>query len=117
MKDVNEVHIIGRAGKDAETKYTPGGKMLTKFSLATGGGSKKDGSGDWPTDWHSCQVWGEELGAIANQIKKGGVVEVFGRISYNKYQDKYYTNITCNRVIVDGGDDHDQRPREERSAA
>lgn len=114
MKNLNECHLIGRAGKDAEIKTTSGGKTLTTFSLATGGGKKKDGSGDYPADWHRCIAWGEELGAIAGQITKGSLVEVYGRISYGSYEKEgrkvYTTDIVCTRVLDPDGDNLHEAP-------
>lgn len=114
MKTINEVHLIGRAGKDAETRHTSTGKTLVKFSLATGGGKKKDSNEQWPTDWHNCTVWGEELGAIAGQITKGSLVEVYGRISYGSYEKEgrkvYTTDIVCTRVLDPDGDNLHEAP-------
>ena len=115
MKDVNEVHLVGRAGKDAEVKYTSGGKELAKFSLATGGGKKKDGSGEWPTDWHNIECW-DVPGASA--IAKGEVVEVFGRIKYDSWDDrttgqkKYMTKIVASKLQLPD----DDRPRRQEQA-
>ena len=35
MKSVNKVILVGNLGKDPEIKYTPQGKPIAKFSLAT----------------------------------------------------------------------------------
>lgn len=113
-KSVNEVHIIGRAGKDAEVRQTSTGKTLTKFSLATGGGKKKGSEEQWPTDWHNCTAWGEELGEIGRQILKGAVVEVYGRISYGSYEKDgrkvYTTDIVCTRILDPEGDNSHELP-------
>jgi single-strand DNA-binding protein len=104
---INEVHLKGRVGKDAETKYTGGGKMVTKFSLATGGGKKKDGSGEWPTDWHNIVVWQKEEAA---GIKKGAQVELWGRITTRSWDDRetgqkrYMTEIIANDLVINGDD-------------
>lgn len=119
MRSVNECHLIGHAGKDAETRYTSTGKMLVKFSLATGGGRRKDG-GNYDVDWHRCQVWGEELGQIAGAITKGQAVEIYGRITYGSYEKDgrkvYTTDITCTRVLDPDGE-HDQATRHQNASA
>jgi single stranded DNA-binding protein len=56
-----------------------------KFSLATGGGKKKDGVGEWPTDWHSVVAFNQENAGL---LKKGQKVTVKGRLSYSKWEDK-----------------------------
>ena len=35
-KDLNRVQIMGRLGKDPETRYTPQGSARTTFSVAAG---------------------------------------------------------------------------------
>lgn len=101
ISDVNEAHIVGRAGRDAEIKYTSTGKTVAKFSIATGGGKKKDGS-QYPADFHRCQAWGDNLAQQAMQIKKGAAVEVFGAIRYGSYekngQTVYTTDIVCKSI-------------------
>lgn len=103
-KTKNEVWLIGHAGKDAELKYIPSGKALVKFSLATGGGKKKDGS-PYPTEWHNVVVWeNEDCGSIG----KGDLVEVRGRIQTRSWDDKktgekkYMTEIVATIVNFDG---------------
>ena len=34
-KMVNKVILLGNLGKDPETRFTPSGKAVTRFSLAT----------------------------------------------------------------------------------
>ena len=45
------VTLLGRAGRDAETRMTPTGKQIVSCSLAVGGGEK--------TTWFSVQAWEE----------------------------------------------------------
>jgi single-strand DNA-binding protein len=84
-KPINEVRLSGRAGKDAETKYTPGGKAVTKFSIAQGGGKKKSGAGEWPVHWFDIVGFDHEQ---AQEVKKGMLVEVTGRLSTSTWADK-----------------------------
>lgn len=100
----NEVHLIGHAGKDAEVKQTSTGKTVSKFSLATGGGRKKGSDENWPTDWHRCVAWGEQLGEIASRIEKGSTVEIVGRLQYGSYEKDgrkvYTTDIVCHQITL-----------------
>lgn len=117
-RTVNEVHIIGHAGKDAEIINTSGGKVLTKFSLATGGGKKKDG-GNYETDWHRCVAWGEQLAEVGRKVGKGDLVEVIGRISYGSYEKDgrkvYTTDIVCKEIKLDADDFNQDAPRERKA--
>lgn len=102
-QSVNEVHLIGHAGKDGEVKYTSTGKALGKFTMATGGGRKQDGS-QYPTDWHRITAWGDDLATLVGVISKGDLVEVFGRISYGSYdkggQKVYTTDIVAQKIVL-----------------
>lgn len=84
-KPINAVHLSGRAGRDAETKYTPGGKAVTKFSIAQGGGKKKNGPGEWPVHWFDIVAFDHEQ---AQEVKKGMLVEITGRLSTSTWADK-----------------------------
>lgn len=95
MKSKNDVHLIGRAGRDAETKYTPSGKAVTNFSLATGGGTKNGKKVD--PDWHSIKAWNSEL---AQSVEKGMQIEVKGFLSYEKWTDKVTGQPREKAVVV-----------------
>lgn len=96
--DLNEVRLIGRVGRDPESKQV-GGKTVVNFSVAT-----SYGSGDnQHTEWHSVTAW-EKLGEIAQKIlHKGDRVFIGGRISYNIVGEgeakKTFTHITASNLI------------------
>ena len=80
---------MGNLGRDPETKYTPSGQSVCKFSLATSE-TYKDRSGERQkrTEWHRIVVWGK-LAEIAQQyLKKGSLVYVEGRIQSGQWDDK-----------------------------
>lgn len=84
MASVNRVTLIGRLGKDPELQYTPSGKAVCKFSIAT---SKKY-SDQEKTTWHNIVVW-NKLGELCNQyLVKGREVYVEGEIDNRQWTDK-----------------------------
>lgn len=93
---LNVVVLEGHIGRDAETKFTPTGKSVTTFSLAT---SYKRG-GNEQTDWHNIEAWDKEK--IADYLKKGKRVAVTGRIQYESWEKdgekKYKTKIVVNEI-------------------
>ena len=110
MKSVNKVILIGNLGKDPEIKYTPQGKPVAKFSLATNE-RYKDKDGNWQdrTEWHNIVLW-ERLAEIAGEyLKKGGKVYIEGRIRTDSWDDKqtgqkkYMTKIIGNDIVLLGG--------------
>jgi len=108
--DLNLCQFIGRAGKDAETRYTPSGDAIANFSIAVGWkGKDKEG-----TEWVRCSAFGK-LGEICGQyITKGKQVYVAGRMNTRKWQDKdgqdrYTTEISVDRMQLLGGGEGEQR--------
>lgn len=108
-RSVNKVILLGRLGKDAETKFTPGGSSRTTFTLATNRNVKDQQTGDWKeeTDWHSVVMWRSEN--IANYLLKGKQIYVEGRLSTRSYDDRdgnkrWITEVVADNVILLGGD-------------
>ncbi|HLM97656.1 MAG TPA: single-stranded DNA-binding protein [Bryobacteraceae bacterium] len=107
-RSVNKVILVGHLGKDAETKFTPGGAAVTKFSIATGRRWKDQQSGEWKeeTDWHNVVLWRAEN--LANYLLKGKQVYVEGRLHTRSYDDKdgkkqYFTEVVAEDVLLLGG--------------
>jgi single-strand DNA-binding protein len=110
-KSINKVILIGRLGKDAETKFTPGGASISKFTLATNRSTKDTQSGEWKelTDWHNIAVWRTEH--VANFLLKGKQIYLEGRLETRSYEDKerqkkYFTEVVCdaqNVMLLGGG--------------
>ena len=107
-RSVNKVILVGNLGKDAETKFTPGGIAVTKFSIATGRRWKDQQSGEWKeeTDWHNVVLWRAEN--LANYLLKGKQVYLEGRLQTRSYEDKdgkkqWFTEVVAEDVILLGG--------------
>ena len=102
--------MLGRLGKDAETKFTPSGVSMTKVTLATNRRWKDQQTGDWKeeTDWHNITMWRME--GVGPYLTKGKQVYVEGRLQTRSYEDKdgqkkYMTEVVADEVILvgDGG--------------
>jgi single-strand DNA-binding protein len=124
-RSVNKVILIGHLGRDAETKFTPGGAAVTRFSVATNRRWKDQQSGEWKeeTDWENVVLWKAEN--LANYLTKGKQVYVEGRMQTRSYEDKdgkkvYSTEVIAEEVILlggqggagggRGGDEYSQQP-------
>jgi single-strand DNA-binding protein len=86
---VNKVILVGRLGRDPETRYTSGGQAVANFTMATDE-SFKDRAGERQkrTEWHRIVLWGK-LAEIAQQyLKKGMLVYIEGRIQTRQWEDK-----------------------------
>ena len=86
---VNKVILVGRLGRDPETRYMPNGDAITNFSLATDEQWRdRNGERQTRTEWHNVSLYGK-LGEIASQyLRKGSQVFIEGKIQSRKYTDK-----------------------------
>jgi len=100
MPALNRVQLIGRLGKDPESKYTPTGKKVTHFSLAVSQRWKTAGETKEYTEWVNIEAWGR-LGEVCQEyLKKGSLVYIEGRLKTEKYEDKegelkYFTKVVA----------------------
>ena len=107
-RSVNKVILIGNLGKDAETKFTPQGIAVSRFSIATTRRIKDSGTGDWKdeTDWNNVVLWRNEN--LAQYLTKGKQVYIEGRLQTRSYDDKdgnkkYSTEVIAEEVMLLGG--------------
>jgi single-strand DNA-binding protein len=106
---VNKVILVGRLGKDPETRYTGSGQQVCNFSMATDE-TYKDRAGERQkrTEWHKIVMWGR-LAEIAQQyLKRGSLVYVEGRLQTRQWDDqagnkRYTTEIVANVMKMLGG--------------
>ena len=98
---VNKAILIGRLGKDPETRYMTNGEAVTNVSLATSENYKdKSGEKQERTEWHNL-VFYRRLAEIAGEyLKKGALIYVEGRIQNRKYQDKEGKDRYISEIVV-----------------
>ena len=100
MPALNRVQLIGRLGKDPESKYTPTGKKVAHFSLAVSQRWKVGGESKEYTEWVNIEAWGR-LGEVCQEyLKKGSLVYLEGRLKTDRFEDKegetrYYTKVVA----------------------
>lgn len=106
-RSVNKVILLGHLGRDAETKFTPSGAAVTRFSIATTRSWKDQQSNEWKeeTNWTNVALWRQEN--LANYLTKGKQVYVEGRLQTRSYDDKdgkkvYTTEVVADDVILLG---------------
>jgi single-strand DNA-binding protein len=113
MPTLNRVQLIGRLGKDPETKFTPTGKKVTQFRLAISNRWKdKNGETKESTEWVNIEAW-ERLGEVCQEyLKKGSLIFIEGRLKTDKYEDKGETKYFT-KVVAQSLEFLDKRPAEE----
>ena len=86
---VNKAILVGRLGRDPETRFTSGGQAVANFTLATDE-TFKDRAGERQkrTEWHRIVLWGKLAEITQQYLKKGMLVYIEGRIQTRQWEDK-----------------------------
>ena len=86
---VNRAILVGRLGRDPETRYTGAGQAVCNFSIATDETYKdKAGERQKRTEWHKIVIWGKSAENAQRYLKKGSLIFIEGRIQSHEYTDK-----------------------------
>ena len=86
---VNKAILVGRLGRDPETRYTSGGQAVANFTLATDETYKnRSGERQKRTEWHRVVLWGKLAEITQQYLKKGMLVYIEGRIQTRQWEDK-----------------------------
>lgn len=121
-RGINKVILVGNLGKDPESKFTPEGLAITKFSIATSDSwkDKKTGQLVENTEWHNITTYGRLAEIVSQYVKKGSKVYIDGKIKTDKWKDKesgkdcYRTGIVANEMqILSSKDKGDDKPSED----
>lgn len=67
---------LARLGRDAELKYTAGGKAVANLSLAFNYGMRDPNTKEQPTQWIDASLWNERAEKLAQYLTKGKQVYV-----------------------------------------
>ncbi len=107
-RGLNKLMIIGHLGRDPEMRYTPSGKPVTTFSVATSRTwHSSDGERHEDTEWFNIVAWGG-LAEICNQhLRKGMQVYVEGRLQTRRWEDAegnkhFTTELVAKEMIMLG---------------
>jgi len=119
---VNKVLLIGNLGRDPETRFTPNGKAVTRFSLATSNTwVNTDGEKQQATEWHTIVAWGKQAEVCGQYLEKGRQVYMEGSLRYRSYEDKegkqrHVAEIIAQKVRFLGGGNGRAREDEQHPA-
>jgi single-strand DNA-binding protein len=107
-RGLNKVMLIGNLGRDPEMRYTPSGKPVTSFSLASSRSwVSSDGQRREETEWFNVVAWGN-LAEICNQhLARGQQVYIEGRLQTRSWEDSngqrhFRTEVVANEMIILG---------------
>lgn len=109
MSSLNRVFLIGRLGKDPETRYMPSGGQVTNVTIATSDKWKDKTSGEMKesTEWHRVVFFGKLAEVASEYLSKGSQVHIEGKLQTRKWQDKsgqdrYTTEIVGSDLVMLG---------------
>ena len=87
MPSLNKLTIIGNVGNEPEMRFTPNGKPVTSFSVATNWlYTSSEGERRQETEWFNVVAW-NRLAEQCNQfLAKGRLVYVEGRIHTRNWE-------------------------------
>lgn len=98
---LNKAILIGRLGRDPETRYMPNGEAVCNFPVATSEKyTDKNGQRQEATEWHNVTMY-RKLAEIAGKyLTKGSQVYLEGKIQSRKYTDKNGVERTAYGIIA-----------------
>jgi single-strand DNA-binding protein len=105
MASLNKIILIGNVGSDPEMRYTPNGKAVTSFRMATNHRyTTSSGESREETEWFRVNVWGKQAESCNQFLSKGKRVYVEGRLRSQNWegqdgQMRTSLEVSANRVI------------------
>ena len=107
-RGLNKVMIIGNLGRDPELRYTPSGRPVASFSVATSRSwTASDGERREETEWFNVVAWGNLAEICKTHLNKGQQVYIEGRLQTRGWEDEhgtrhYRTELVANEMILLG---------------
>ena len=94
---INQVTLVGRAGKDPDCKTFNNGKIVCNLSMAI----KRPAAGEdkTETDWFHIKLWGKQAEVAQKFLKKGHLFGVIGELREEKWEDN---GSKRSKVVVHG---------------
>jgi single-strand DNA-binding protein len=105
-RGLNKVMIIGRLGRDPEMRYTPSGRPVTTFSVATSRSwNTSEGGRRTETEWFNVVAWSTLAEICKQHLSKGRLVYIEGRLQTRQWDDPEgvkhsSTEIVANEMIM-----------------
>jgi single-strand DNA-binding protein len=85
MPNFNKIILMGHLGKDPDLRYTPQGKAVCSFTMAT---TEKRRDAEPQTVWFKVTTWGHTAEAASKYLTKGTAVYIEGRLRIEEWTDR-----------------------------
>ena len=118
-RGLNKVMVIGNMGRDPELRYTPSGKPVTSFSLASSRSwIAPDGERREETEWFNVVAWGNLAEICSQKLFKSQQVYIEGRLQTRSWEDREKverrtTDIIATAITALGGLKTGEAPEED----
>jgi single-strand DNA-binding protein len=100
-RDLNKVMLIGHLGRDPEMRYTPSGRPVTTFTVATSRSwNTTDGERRTETEWFNIVSWGNLAEICKQYLNKGQQVYIEGRLQTRRWEDSEGIKHTSVEVVA-----------------
>ena len=100
-RDLNKVMLIGHLGRDPEMRFTPSGRPVTTFTVATNRSwNTGDGERHSETEWFNVVAWGNLAEICKQYLVKGQQVYVEGRLQTRRWEDSEGTRHVNVEVVA-----------------
>jgi len=115
--DTNQVVLIGRLTREAETSYANSGMAIAKFSLAVGEKYKDKEN----TSFFNCVLFGKTAENLITYLTKGKQVCVVGKLKQDRWEKdgakKSSVSIVVNSLqFLQNGKDEQKPSKQEEFA-
>ena len=101
MVSVNKMIVIGNLGSEPEMRFTPNGRPVTSFNVATNWRyTTAEGERKEETEWFTVVTWGK-LAEQCNQfLTKGRLVYVEGRLRMHTWEGQDGQKRHRNEIVA-----------------
>ena len=115
---MNKVILVGNLTKDPETKLTPQGTEVTRFTVAVKRRYSKDGQQQ--ADFINCVAWRNTAEFLCRYFTKGSGIQLCGSIQTRSWdgqdgQRRYATEVVADEVSFNGSK-VDSHPKQSNQA-
>lgn len=100
-RGLNKVMIIGNLGRDPEMRYTPSGRPVTTFSVATSRSwNTSEGEKRVETEWFNVVAWSSLAEICKQHLAKGQQVYIEGRLQTRHWDDAEGNKHTSVEIVA-----------------
>ena len=100
-RGLNKVMIIGNLGREPEMRYTPSGRPVTTFSVATSRTwNTSEGEKHVETEWFNVVAWSNLAEICKQYLSKGQQVYIEGRLQTRHWEDQEGNKHTSVEIVA-----------------